>query len=167
MIVTLLKRLYIVLLLVAFQVLVLNHMQLFGYGTPLIYVVLLLYMPMGSMKAGVLLWSFCTGLLVDIFTNTPGVASGAMTFAALIQQPLLKVMAPRDAAEDITPNMANMGKWNYVRYMMIIYLIHHLVYFTLECFSLYHIADAALLMVASWVSSMLLALLLESFRKKK
>lgn len=155
------------LLLVAFQVLVLNHLQLFDYGTPLIYVTILLYMPLGSLKVGVLLWGFCTGFLIDIFANTPGVASGAMTFAALIQQPLLQVMMPRDAAEDITPTMQTMGKWNYVRYMMIIYLAHHLVYFSLECFSLYHIADAALLMAASWVSSMLLALLLETFRKKK
>jgi hypothetical protein len=45
--------------------------------------------------------------------------------------------------------------------------MHHLVYFGLECFSLYHISDAALLMVASWGSSVLLALFLESFRKKK
>ena len=155
------------LLLVAFQVLVLNHLQIMGYGTPLIFVVLLLYMPMGTIKASVLLWGFCTGMLVDIFTNTPGVASGAMTFAALIQPALLKLMAPRDAAEDITPTMQTMGKWNYVRYMMIIFFVHHLVYFCLECFSLYHITDAALLMVASWFSSVLLALLLESFRKTK
>ncbi len=155
------------LLLVAFQVLVLNHLQLFGYGTPLIFVVLLLYMPMGTMKAGIILWGFCTGLLVDIFTNTPGVASGAMTVAALIQPSVLKLLAPRDAAEDITPTMQTLGKWNYIRYMMIIYLIHHLVYFGLECFSLYHMADAVLLMAASWTSSILMALLLESFRKKK
>lgn len=155
------------LLLVAFQVLVLNHLQLFGYGTPLIFVVLLLYMPMGTMKAGIILWGFCTGLLVDIFTNTPGVASGAMTVVALIQPSVLKLLAPRDAAEDITPTMQTLGKWNYIRYMMIIYLIHHLVYFGLECFSLYHMADAVLLMAASWTSSILMALLLESFRKKK
>ena len=155
------------LLLVAFQVLVLNHLQLFGYGTPLIFVVLLLYMPLGTMKAGIILWGFCTGLLVDIFTNTPGVASGAMTVAALIQPSVLKLLAPRDAAEDITPTMQTLGKWNYIRYMMIIYLIHHLVYFGLECFSLYHMADAVLLMAASWTSSILMALLLESFRKKK
>ena len=155
------------LLLVAFQVLVLNHLQLFGYGTPLIFVVLLLYMPMGTMKAGIILWGFCTGLLVDIFTNTPGVASGAMTVAALIQPSVLKLLAPRDAAEDITPTMQTLGKWNYIRYMMIIYMIHHLLYFGLEFFSLYHMADAVLLMAASWTSSILMALLLESFRKKK
>ena len=155
------------LLLVAFQVLVLNHLQLYGYGTPLIFVCLLLYMPMGTLKTGVLLWGFCTGMLIDIFSNTPGVASGAMTFTALIQPSLLKLMAPRDAAEDITPTMQTMGKWNYVRYTMIIFLMHHVVYFGLECFSVYQIADVALLMLTSWVTSVLLALLLESFRRTK
>ena len=155
------------LLLVAFQVLVLNHLQLMGYGTPLIIACLLLYMPMGTMKAGALLWGFCAGMLLDIFSNTPGVASGAMTFVALIQPPLLKLMAPRDAAEDITPTMQTMGKWNYVRYTMIIFLMHHVVYFGLECFSVYQIADVALLMLTSWVTSVLLALLLESFRRTK
>lgn len=155
------------LLLVAFQVLVLNHLQLLGCGIPLIFVAILVYMPMGVLKVGVLLWGFVTGMLIDVFSNTPGVASGAMTFAALVQPSLLKLMAPRDAAEDITPTMQTMGTWNYVRYMMIIFLMHHLVYFSLECFSFYHIADVALLMVTSWVSSVLLALLFESFRKKK
>ncbi|MBO7068233.1 MAG: rod shape-determining protein MreD [Bacteroidaceae bacterium] len=167
MIVTQLKRLMIMLLLVAFQVLVLNHLQLLGCGIPLIFVAILVYMPMGVLKVGVLLWGFVTGMLIDVFSNTPGVASGAMTFAALVQPSLLKLMAPRDAAEDITPTMQTMGTWNYVRYMMIIFLMHHLVYFSLECFSFYHIADVALLMVTSWVSSVLLALLFESFRKKK
>ena len=155
------------LLLVAFQVLMLNHLQISGYGTPIIIACMILYMPWGSLKTGVLLWGFCTGLIVDIFSNTPGVASGAMTFTALIQPPLLKLMSPRDAAEDIKPTMQTMGIWNYVRYTMIIFLMHHLVYFGLECFSFYHIADVAMLMLASWVSSVLLALLLESFRRTK
>jgi len=155
------------LLLVAFQVLMLNHLQISGYGTPIIIACMLLYMPMGSMKAGVLLWGFCTGMLVDIFSNTPGVASGAMTFAGLIQPPLLKLMAPRDAAEDIVPTLQTMGKWNYVRYTMILFAMHHLVYFGLECFSFYHIADVIMLMLTSWVSSVLMALLLETFRRTK
>lgn len=155
------------LLLVAFQVLMLNHVQFWGYGTPLIFVCMVLYMPLGSVKAGIMLWAFCTGMLVDIFSNTPGVASGAMTFAALIQQPLLKLTIPRDAPEDILPSMQNMGTGNYIRYTMLLFLLHHLFYYVLESFSLYHIADAALLMLTSWCSSVLLALLLESFRRKK
>lgn len=155
------------LLLVAFQVLVLNHLQLMGYGTPLIFACMVLYMPMGSLRAGVLLWGFCIGMIVDVFSNTPGVASGAMTFVALIQPPLLKLMAPRDAAEDIKPTIQTMGKWNFVRYTMIIFLMHHLVYFGLECFSVFQITDVVMLMLTSWVTSVLFALLLESFRRTK
>lgn len=167
MIDTFLKRLVIMLLLVAFQVLMLNHMQISGYGTPLIFACMVLYMPLESMKTGILLWGFCTGMLVDIFSNTPGVASGAMTFAALIQQPLLKLTAPRDAPEDMEPTMQNMGTGNYTRYTMLLFLFHHLVYYMLESFSLYHVSDAVLLMLTSWSSSVLLALLLETFRRKK
>lgn len=166
MIISQLKRLMLVLLLVAVQVLVLNHLQFRGYGTPLLYVVLLIYMPQGTSRVGALLWGFCTGLLVDVFTGTPGVASGAMTFAALIQPPLLELMVPRDAAEDITPSAKTMGTWNYVRYVMIVFLMHHLVFFMLESFSYFHIADAALAMGASWVGSVVLALTVETFRKR-
>lgn len=155
------------LLLIAFQVLMLNHLQISGYGTPIIIACMILYMPLGSLKASVLLWGFCTGMIVDIFSNTPGVASGAMTFAALIQPPLLKLMAPRDAAEDIKPTMQTMGTANYIRYTMIIFLAHHVVYYGMECFSLYHITDVIVLMLTSWVSSVLIALLLETFRRTK
>ena len=167
MIVVQLYRFLLMLLLVAVQVLILNHLQLWGYGTPLLFVALILYMPLGSSKAGALLWGFCTGLLIDIFSNTPGVASGAMTFAALVQPPLLGLMAPRDSAEDITPSAKTMGTWNYVRYVMIIMGMHHLVYFGLECFSIYHMEEAALLMLTSWISSVLLVLIIENFRHKK
>jgi len=166
MINTLLKRLLNMLLLLSFQVLILNHVQISGYGTPLVFACMILYMPMGSVRTGILLWGFCTGMLVDIFSNTPGVASGSMTFAALIQQPLLRLTVPRDAPENIEPSMQNMGTGNFVRYAMLLMLFHHLVYYGLESFSLYHMTDAVLLMLTSWVSSVLLALFLEAFRRK-
>lgn len=56
MINTLLKRLLNMLLLLAFQVLILNHVQISGYGTPLVFACMILYMPMGSVRTGILLW---------------------------------------------------------------------------------------------------------------
>lgn len=162
-----LKRFMLMLLLVAVQVLVLNHVQFMGYGTPLLYVLLLIYLPMGTSRTSALLWGFSTGLIVDILSNTPGIASGAMTFAALIQPPLLNLIVPRDAPEDLVPSAQNMGNRIFIRYAMIVFFMHHLVYFTLACFSFYHIADAALYTITSWVTSMLLALAVEPFRKKK
>ena len=67
----------IVLLLV--QTLLLNHISVFGCATPLLYVYFALTIQRGESKWATLLWCFAMGLLVDIFSNTPGVAAAAMT----------------------------------------------------------------------------------------
>ena len=64
-------RLVRFLALVAFQVLLLNHIQLWGLGTPMVYVSFLLYMPLVSQRVPTLLWAFSIGLVVDVFSNTP------------------------------------------------------------------------------------------------
>ena len=153
--------------LVALQVLVLNHVQLWGYGTPLICIALLLYMPMGTSRISTLLWAFTMGLVVDIFSNTPGISSGALTLTAMIQPSLLELMAPRDSAENILTTYQSMGRWNHVRYIMILLFIHHLTYFMLEAFSIFNIRQTLLYMSASWVMSLLVILLLEGFRGKE
>ena len=63
----------IVLLLV--QTLLLNHISVFGCATPLLYVYFALTIQRGESKWATLLWCFAMGLLVDIFSNTPGVAA--------------------------------------------------------------------------------------------
>lgn len=166
MIQTFLIRLLQMLALVALQVLVLGHIQLWGYATPIIVPLLLAYMPLGTSRISTMLWAFCAGLIVDIFSNTPGVCSGAMTFTAMLQPPLLGLMVPRDSAEDITPTYATMGTWNHIRYVFILFLLHHTAYFMLEAFSFYSMRDTAIYMGSSLAMSFAIALLLEGFRKK-
>ena len=55
------------------QALVLNHINLFGCATPLLYVYFILLFRHDYPRWGTLLWSFFTGLCIDIFSNTPGV----------------------------------------------------------------------------------------------
>lgn len=167
MIQTFFIRLLQMLLLVAAQVLALNHMQLWGYGTPLIFVSLLVYMPLGASRISTLLWAFCTGLLVDVFSNTPGVACGAMTFVAMLQPPLLKLMVPRDAAEDVQPTYRSMGRWNHARYIFLLYLIHHCCFYMLESFSFFNWKEVLLAFGSSLLSSVLIALSIENFRNSK
>lgn len=153
--------------LVAVQVLVLNHVRLWGYCAPMIHVTLLLYFPLGSSRTCTLLWAFVTGLIVDIFSNTPGVGSGAMVLAAMAQPGLLALMAPRDSADNMQPNYHTMGVRNHVTYVMLIFLIHHLAYFMLESFSLANIILTLLDMSGSWALSVLLALTIEGLRGKR
>ncbi len=139
------------LLLLALQVLVLNHMSFWGMGTPMIGVLLLAYMPMNTSRSAAMLWAFAMGLATDVFSNTPGMGSAAM-------------QAPKDAPEDLLPTYRTMGVWNHVRYVLTLFLVHHTTYFMLETFSVTHIALAGLHLLASLATSLLLAFTLEAIR---
>lgn len=52
------------------QTLVLGSIHLFGYATPMLYVYFVLLFPRNYPKWGILLWSFCMGLVIDMFFNT-------------------------------------------------------------------------------------------------
>ena len=64
------KRLMLYVVLVLSQALVLNHIHLFGYATPLLYIYFVVSFPRNYPKWGIILWSFLLGLNVDAFSNS-------------------------------------------------------------------------------------------------
>ncbi|HEY9550935.1 MAG TPA: rod shape-determining protein MreD, partial [Prevotella sp.] len=99
--------LFVVLLLV--QVLVLNRIHLFNCATPMLYVYFMLLFRRNYPRWGILLWGFCIGLCVDIFSNMPGVAAASMTFIGLIQPYLLALFIQRDSPDDLQPSINTLG----------------------------------------------------------
>ena len=83
---------FIIVLLLA-QTLLLNHISVFGCATPLLYVYFALTVQRGEAKWATLLWCFFMGLLVDIFTNTPGVAAASMTLVGFLQPYVVELFA--------------------------------------------------------------------------
>ena len=81
----LVNRLVMFLSLFAAQVLILNHVHLFGVGTPLLYVYFAITFRRNFPKWLVLVSCFVLGLLIDIFSSTPGLAASAMTLVGLAQ----------------------------------------------------------------------------------
>ena len=57
---------------VMFQVLFLNNIHYLRIATPFLYLYCIIKMPIGISRSGVLIFSFITGLIVDMFSNTPG-----------------------------------------------------------------------------------------------
>ena len=108
-----------------------------------------------------MLLAFFCGLVLDAFSNTPGVAAGAMTATAFIQHPLLHAIAPKDAVEDAMPSIKLLGKYNYISYIAILMAVHHFMYFLLEAFSFFNAANLLLRLLGSYILSILLALSLE------
>lgn len=165
MIIPLLKRLAWALLILLFQVLVLDQVHPWGYGAPLLCPIIIITLPFGTSRSVALLWGFGTGFIADIFAGTSGISSAALTLIAFIQPPLLELMAPRDTEEAFRPSFAVMGRWKYLWFISQLLLIHHLIYFALEGFSYFYIKDIAISMGISYVASLLLILLAEHVRK--
>ena len=131
-----LTRLARFLILLFFQVLVFNQVHLLGYITPLMIGYMVVCFHRGTSRVGMLLWGFATGLTFDMFCNTAGMGASAMTLIAMIQQPLLALFTPRDAAEDFTPTFRTLGFWTYLLYAFILMLVLHSVFYLLDAFTL-------------------------------
>ena len=158
------KRFIQMMVLLALQMLVFNHIHLGGYAPPLVYVALLLYIPLNAPRVPNLIWAFVMGLLVDITNTTPGVGAAAMTVAAMCQPALLKMMMPRDATDTISPSYASMGVGNHMRYAAILIAIHHIVYFMLDFFSFHDVGEFFLYALGSYALTLVLVLLMERMR---
>lgn len=145
---------------------VFNHIHLLGYATPLPYVYLLLLFPLGSNRSAVMLWGFVCGLLCDIVSLTPGIGAAAMTLAACFQPPLLQLMAPKDALEEMEPSIRVMGFWLYFRYAFIITAIFSIAYFLLTAFNFFHVRDLGIALASSWALTLVICLLIEAVRSR-
>ncbi len=119
---------------------------------------------MGTSRSAALLWGFCIGLIADIFAGTAGISSAALTFTAFVQPHILAFMAPRDSDEELHPSFSTMGRWNYFQFLAVLLLLHHIVYFALEGFSYFHFTDIVVSMLVSYISSLMLIVLVEHVR---
>ena len=90
------------------QALVFNHVHILGFATPMPYVYFLLIMPSNTLRWLYVLLGFVLGLCVDIFTNTPGMAAGALCLLGLINPLLLKVFSPSDNNDSFEPSHKTM-----------------------------------------------------------
>ena len=79
------RHFFTFLILCLVQALVLNHINLLGCATPLLYVYFIMLFRRNFPKWAILLWSFFIGLCLDVFSNTPGVAAASSTFLGLLQ----------------------------------------------------------------------------------
>lgn len=120
------------------QVLVLNHIDLFGCATPLLYVYFILMFRRGFPKWAILLWSFLLGLCIDMFSNTPGVAASSCTIIGLLQPYVLNLFLTRDSADDLKPSIATLGVAKYLWYVLVLVLIYNVLFYTTETFNFFN-----------------------------
>lgn len=160
------RRIALILVLCLAQVLILNRIHLLGCATPLLYVYVVSTFPRNYPRWAMILWCFITGLVVDIFSNTPGVAACSMTLAAMIRPLILTPFIPRDSDEAMVPGIKTMSKGAFLNYIILSTAIYCLVFFALEIFSITAWLQWLKCFGGSTVLTVIFLLAVESLRRK-
>ena len=163
----LVNRLVMFVVLLVVQVLVLNHVWLLNVATPLLYVYFAITFPRNTEKGEVLGWCFFLGLLIDIFSNTPGLAAGTLTLIGMTQTYLVELFVPRDSVENLEVSAATLGWGKFSILSGILTLIYCLLFFILEAFNFFDWQLWILRAVFSTVLTLLLMLAIESVRSRR
>jgi rod shape-determining protein MreD len=122
---------------ILFQVLVMDNVMINGYMIPYIYLLFILLMPFETPRWIQLLSGFALGLGIDLFNGTPGMHTAASVLVAFVRPYLLELLASHDGYEPETyPRIHYYGFLWFLKYTLIIVLIHHMALFYLEVFQL-------------------------------
>lgn len=142
------------------QVLVLDHVYLGGYINPVIYILFILMLPTNTNRIWMLVMAFCSGLVVDIFSNMLGFHAFTATLIAFLRMVYVDRIITKDDPKAIeTPSIYSVGGTEFIQYLGVLLGIYNLVYFSLVVFDFSDWWRVLLLAVLSTVVSMLLCLL--------
>ena len=116
------------------QVLVLDHLDVAsGWMVPYLYVLFLLMLPFELPAWAALLIGAFTGLMIDLFSSTPGMHMSACTVMMFARIRLLSIISPREGYEyGMRPTVPRMGLAWFLTYAGVLILIHHLWLFIVE-----------------------------------
>lgn len=162
-----LRRVFLFLILCLAQALLLNRIQLFNCAIPLLYVYFVIMFPRNYPKWGILLWSFAMGLTVDMFANTPGVASASLTLIGALQPYLLMPFLPREPEENHPSSAAALGWGKFLFLVLVMVLLYCMLFFTLEAFTFFNWLHWLMCVGGSTLLTTLLIMTFESFRGGK
>lgn len=149
------------------QALLFNHIHILGYATPLPYVYFLIILPGDTPRRVYLLSGFALGLVLDLFTGTPGMTAAALCATGLVTPLLLRAFSPSDRDDEtFRPSMRSMEKSGFMKYAFCVTLLHCSLFFGIEAFSL--AAWPALLfnIGGSTLITLMVIVALESFRSQ-
>ena len=153
-------------LLVLFQVLVLNNIQFLGYINPYLYILFLLSLPVQIPRGFLLVLAFALGLTIDAFSNTMGMHAFAAVLVAFLRNGIIKLFTAIEEGNNPTPSFHTFGVGAYIKYMVTMVIIHHITLFLLESFSLAHFWILSAKIILSSLVTILLILGIQSIKTK-
>jgi rod shape-determining protein MreD len=156
----------ILIVLVLLQVLLFNNIQFSGYVNPYIYIIFILLLPVEIPSWLLLLLSFGTGMIIDLYSGSPGMHSSASVLAGFVRPYVLRLISPRDGYETgAQPSMLIYGFRWFLLYSMIIVIVHHTALFYLEVFRFTDFFRTLLRVMLSSLFTIIFVLIIEFYRR--
>lgn len=120
---------------IVLQVLLFNHLQIAGFGFPMVYVLILMNLPVHIPRWAEMLVGAILGLFFDIWCTSLGV-----NMAACIVFSFLRPIFLSNGIQDIERikgeiTSKSIGRIEYVKYLALLTSVHHLLVFALEAWS--------------------------------
>ena len=160
---------YIIIFLTAvlLQVLLFDNLNLSPYVFPLVYVAFIIWLPTNINHAVLILLSMVLGISIDLLSGIPGLNTIAALASGFIRPAAVNIAIGKDFARDnIMPLPYNIGNGKWLRYALLIIVVHCLIFFFFEAASFRYAGFTLLRALGSIVSTTLLvwitALLLTS-----
>lgn len=119
------------------QVFIFDNIRFGNYIHPYVYMLFVMLLPFETPKWRLILDGFLIGMAIDIFSGTPGLNAAATVFMAYVRPYVINAMTRKSDIEDKTePSVTEMGvNWFFV-YGLLLLILHNLVLFWLEAFSI-------------------------------
>lgn len=154
--------------LVLFQVIVFNHLILWGVAVPMVFIYWMVRLPVSLNTNWMLTCCFLLGLTVDIFSDTPGLNSLSCTLFGGVRNPVLRLYFPRE--EELTnpePTYQSLGPAVYMKYLLTMVLIYVSLYFIIESMSFFNPLRLLTCIGLSSVLTFILILAIDSLTGKR
>lgn len=152
--------------LIFLQVLILNNINFMGYVNPYLYILFILLYPFNANQSLFLILSFFMGMIIDIFEDSGGINAAACVVAAFVRPNLLRFsFGISYDHQNLRLSATPFG--SKLSYVILMVIIHHLVLFSLEMFSLNHIILILKKTLFSSIFTVILVILSLSLFSKK
>ncbi len=150
-------------ILTVLQVVVFNHLVLWGVAMPIIFIYWLVRLPVNTGTNLSLTLAFLLGLAIDICSDTQGLNALSCTIAAALRLPILRLYFPRE--EDLTdpePSTRSLGSGTYMKYLLTFVTVYCTIYFIVEAFTFFNPVRLILRIVCSSLISFIVILTIDS-----
>ncbi|MCM1150818.1 MAG: rod shape-determining protein MreD [Alistipes sp.] len=135
---------------VLLQIFLFDNLSVSIYLNPLIYIAFVLLLPVDAVPVAVLLAGLLMGATMDFLMGTAGINTIATLLLAFVRQPLLSSLYGRDDLRDGgIPSPERLGHHVFLKYLIVLVLVHHTLFFVLEALSWSHLLRTAVRIVAS------------------